>query len=643
MSHDNPTKPRLGIQIRLATRILAWVVFPMLILSCIALATIWFADRQSQQLLQQQAKLVSNNQLLTQNSNALTRALSEINRTLVQIESERRANLTAERFDPSSEVALRSQFQASIRSYLKGMIGFSSAIEKTQLPREDLEKHVVYLTRAAGQIDRLASLYMVANSRTLRLASDGDFVGARNNFRFEELLQTKTLRKNMDLASIRFSELSELLMEVQSRITTEQIAASETRQAELKQSAYIALAVIVVLVASAALFSVRRGIIRPIRSIPERVKSIGQNEQGKAEVAETARKDEIGDILQAVAAFGARIEAEQRAQKEEADRKYAEQTSAVTMIGAGLAQLSKGDLSVRISHNLPTEYEKLKHDFNHALSKLDETVSQVVTSTRSISNGASELDQAASELSRRTESQAATLEETAAALEQMTASVKSTAGRARDVENNMKGARTEAESSSVVVRNAVDAMEQLERGSEKISQIIGVIDDIAFQTNLLALNAGVEAARAGEAGRGFAVVASEVRSLAQRSSDAALEIKSLIGESSQQVSNGVRLVGQAGDAITAISSQVSEISDLISGIASGAAEQSTGLDEINVGVTQLDGVTQQNAAMVEEATAAVHMMSTDTSKLNHLIAFFDVDPPNDLLGRSEGRTLAANM
>jgi len=292
---------------------------------------------------------------------------------------------------------------------------------------------------------------------------------------------------------------------------------------------------------------------------------------------------------------------------------------------------------------LPTEYEKLKHDFNHALSKLDETVSQVVTSTRSISNGASELDQAASELSRRTESQAATLEETAAALEQMTASVKSTAGRARDVENNMKGARTEAESSSVVVRNAVDAMEQLERGSEKISQIIGVIDDIAFQTNLLALNAGVEAARAGEAGRGFAVVASEVRSLAQRSSDAALEIKSLIGESSQQVSNGVRLVGQAGDAITAISSQVSEISDLISGIASGAAEQSTGLDEINVGVTQLDGVTQQNAAMVEEATAAVHMMSTDTSKLNHLIAFFDVAPPNDLLGHSEGRTLVANM
>ncbi|MGR3620755.1 methyl-accepting chemotaxis protein, partial [Pseudophaeobacter sp.] len=191
-----------------------------------------------------------------------------------------------------------------------------------------------------------------------------------------------------------------------------------------------------------------------------------------------------------------------------------------------------------------------------------------------------------------------------------------------------------------VVQSAVSAMTEIEASSNHIGQIISVIDDIAFQTNLLALNAGVEAARAGEAGKGFAVVASEVRALAQRSSDAAMEIKTLIGDSSKQVARGVDLVGKAGDALASITGQVSHISKLVSGIAEGAVEQSTGLGEINTGVTQLDQVTQQNAAMVEQSTAAGQLLSTDSSKLAELIARFSIKEGATVVSMPETRPSA---
>ncbi|MEX0304149.1 MAG: methyl-accepting chemotaxis protein [Leisingera sp.] len=333
---------------------------------------------------------------------------------------------------------------------------------------------------------------------------------------------------------------------------------------------------------------------------------------------------EVGKLSRAMEKTRAALaESEDKLASVEAGR-IADRGAVVGKLDEHLARLSGRDLECTIDEAFPEEYEELRRSFNSTVATLKETIEQVIAATGSIHNGATEISTASDDLSNRTESQAATLEETAAALEELTASVKSSAEGARSVEVTMAEARQEAETSGEIVRRAVAAMTEIESSSNKISQIISVIDDIAFQTNLLALNAGVEAARAGEAGKGFAVVASEVRALAQRSADAATEIKTLIGDSSKQVSQGVELVGETGEALTSIVGRVNNISELVSNIAEGAAEQSTGLSEINTGVSQLDQVTQQNAAMVEEATAAGHMLHTDASTLAELMAEFKI-------------------
>jgi methyl-accepting chemotaxis protein len=341
------------------------------------------------------------------------------------------------------------------------------------------------------------------------------------------------------------------------------------------------------------------------------------------EVPDAERGDEIGEIGKTLVSMQEDLQQARIAEEQRAELQH-EQQIVVENLSAGLVRLSKGDFSLPIDQAFSGEHEKLRQNYNQTIETLSATVSQVIDASSSIRNGATEISRASDDLSTRTESQAATLEETAAALDELTASVKSAADGARSVEATMGEAKQEAENTGEVVQSAVAAMTEIEDSSNHIGQIISVIDDIAFQTNLLALNAGVEAARAGEAGKGFAVVASEVRALAQRSSDAAMEIKTLIGDSSKQVERGVDLVGKAGEALNNIVERVSHISQLVSGIAEGAVEQSTGLNEINTGVTQLDQVTQQNAAMVEEATAAGHLLKTDATQLAQLVSGFSI-------------------
>lgn len=319
------------------------------------------------------------------------------------------------------------------------------------------------------------------------------------------------------------------------------------------------------------------------------------------------------------------IELDRKRNEEERAQRSADQAKVVSSLASGLQGLSEGDLTCQIHQTFAEEYEQLRSDFNAAVSKLAEAMRGVVLNADGIRTSAGEISQAADDLSRRTEGQAATLEQTAASLEELTASVKGAAEGADKANNVVSEAKRNAEESGEVVREAVDAMAEIEKSSEQISQIISVIDDIAFQTNLLALNAGVEAARAGDAGRGFAVVASEVRALAQRSSDAAKEIKTLISTSSQHVGRGVDLVGQAGKALHEIVDSVTDINELVSAIASSAKEQSTGIGEINIAVNQLDQVTQQNAAMVEESTAASHSMAQEAEELARMVAAFKTD------------------
>jgi methyl-accepting chemotaxis protein len=312
------------------------------------------------------------------------------------------------------------------------------------------------------------------------------------------------------------------------------------------------------------------------------------------------------------------------AMEREREAQMQEQANVVHNLAAGLKKLSEGVLTARIEEKFSGQYDELRVDFNTALTRLQETMKSVLDGTNAISTGAGEISQAADDLSHRTEQQAASLEETAAALEEITATVKKTASNTKEASGSVMEAKSAAEDGGRVVETAIKAMDQIEQSSKQITDIIGVIDEIAFQTNLLALNAGVEAARAGDAGKGFAVVASEVRALAQRSSEAAKEIKALIKASSEHVGAGVKFVGETGQALKRIVDRVVQINSLVTEMAQAAEQQSTGIEQVNVAVGQMDQVTQQNAAMVEQSTAATRNLAGETQSLSNLVGFFNV-------------------
>jgi methyl-accepting chemotaxis protein len=367
-------------------------------------------------------------------------------------------------------------------------------------------------------------------------------------------------------------------------------------------------------------WSASRMVTRPLAMLAEATRAIaGKNYDYPIDGA--GRHDELGELALALATVRDEL-AEADALAAEREAAQAEKDRVVSELGAALSRLAEGDLTYPVETSFAPEYERLRHDVNLTMANLNAMLSTVVENAARIGQKAQEISSSSDDLSRRTENQAATLEQTAAALDELTTSVRSSAVGAAEVDDVVNKARAEAEQSGGVVRDAVGAMSEIERSSNEIGQIIGVIDDIAFQTNLLALNAGVEAARAGEAGKGFAVVASEVRTLAQRSSDAAKQIKTLIGGSARHVRQGVDLVGRAGEALTSIVDRVAHISELVSDIATGAKEQATGLSEINVGVNQLDQVTQQNAAMVEQSTAASRSLHQEAKQLTEVVSRF---------------------
>ncbi|VXD01990.1 methyl-accepting chemotaxis protein [Sphingomonas sp. 8AM] len=338
------------------------------------------------------------------------------------------------------------------------------------------------------------------------------------------------------------------------------------------------------------------------------------------------RSDEIGSIAKAVLVFR-----DSAVEKQRGDH---ERQMVMEQMATGLQRLADADLGARLS-GFPPTYARLEADFNRAIEAMAQVMTAVMRASSDIRSGAADIRSASDDLSQRTEQQAASLEETAAAMEEITSTVRQTAKDAAQADTIVAAARREAAVSGDVVRRAVDAMGGIERSSGEISDIISVIDAIAFQTNLLALNAGVEAARAGDAGRGFAVVASEVRALAQRSADAAKDVKTRITASTEQVDLGVGLVAEAGTALQTINARIDEISALMSAISAAAEQQATGLQQVNTAVSEMDGVTQQNAAMVEQATAAARSLSSEADELSRQVSRFAVAAPADR-GRSGG-------
>ena len=381
-----------------------------------------------------------------------------------------------------------------------------------------------------------------------------------------------------------------------------------------------------------------RNVIRPLVGMKEYMGLLATGDYSN-EVPHADRKDEIGEMAKSVAYFrqgemdrsAARSQSEkqqaevQRLEKEAAERQAAEDAERVRVIEAlttGLENLSSGNLAYRINATFAPAYEKLRTEFNSAVGSLSETIDEISSTTEAVRLASSEIGSASDDLSKRTEQQAASLEETAAALDEITSTVKSSSQRAEEASDMVGTAKAGAEKSGAVVKNAISAMERIEESSKQISQIISVIDDIAFQTNLLALNAGVEAARAGEAGRGFAVVAQEVRELAQRSATAAQEIKQLISSSANEVDNGVSLVRSTGEALSEIEKFVTQVNEQVNSIATAAREQANALAEVNTAVNQMDQMTQQNAAMVEETSAASMTLTQESAQLNSMLRNF---------------------
>ena len=298
---------------------------------------------------------------------------------------------------------------------------------------------------------------------------------------------------------------------------------------------------------------------------------------------------------------------------------------ALQEIGAGLERLADCNIRVTIDEPFVSEFDHLRHDFNESLAKFQETLEEVLAQTAMLSKNSGEMRESAGGIAHRSEQQAAALEETSAALEEITVTARESSARTADARKLVIDARTAASKSVEVVNATVSAMDRIESASKEITNIIGVIDEIAFQTNLLALNAGVEAARAGEAGKGFAVVAQEVRELAQRSAKAAKEIAGLIANSSKEVAEGVRLVGETGQALKSIEGFVQSIDTNIAAISTGSSEQSTSLTEINSAVSSLDKMTQENAGMVSHMSMIAETLATGAGELEELVKRFKLN------------------
>ena len=534
-----------------------------------------------------------------------------------------------------------------------------------------------------GMDKDIAHVLPLAKDPLLRKALDeATGLAVRYEAAFQEAA-TAVLERNhvandiMAVKAAQFGDLAGKVRESQSVYLT-QLSKEMDANLATQETSSIAISIIAVLLGLTFAVLIARSILNPIGAMTG---AMGALAEGKLDTQVPAldRHDEIGEMAKAVQVFKqngidkVRMEAEQRAAEEASRKAEEEQRAREAAIVAEVAEVAKaasngdldrridlagkdgfllnlcegvnnlvnltgialkdvagvlgavarGDLTQRITNSYAGVFGQLKGDVNQTADKLSEVVSNINEAAGQITSASSEVAAGSQDLSERSEQQASALEETAASMEELAATVRQNAANAQQANQLAAGARETAAGGGQVVSDAITAMGRIEGSSQKIEDIVGMIDEIAFQTNLLVLNAAVEAARAGDAGKGFAVVAQEVRNLAQRSAQASKEIKGLIAESSSQVRSGADLVKGAGKTLEDILGSVKRVADIVAEIAAASAEQASGIDQVNQAITQMDEMTQQNAALVEESTAAAHSLEEQARHLGQVMSFFN--------------------
>ena len=528
------------------------------------------------------------------------------------------------------------------RSYLNHVVALDDAARDaaTQSVAQEKKRFKAELAQYTASIDTAQEKALV------------DDIGSKFDGMSEvgkSVLELSSAGKPAEAVKLQQLKLKPIADEI--RASLDQLATSNEKEAETAKIAgaadyastmrwMVGVLIVCLGILSGVMYFAFAGIARPIQQITHAMLRLASGATADA-IPYQGRHDEIGAMAGAVEVFRAnalanhQLEADAQANRQASEqerqrvaaldeKKAAEMQAASNGLAEGLKHLAAGNLAYRLESPFAAEYEALRSNFNTSVGQLAVALKEVAESATSIDTGAREIASAAADLCRRTENQAAALEETAAALDEISSNVASSSQVTGEARTVAVDANASTGKSRDVVANAIAAMGRIDESSRQITNIISVIDEIAFQTNLLALNAGVEAARAVEAGKGFAVVAQEVRELAQRSASAAKEIKNLIAVSTQEVQGGVQLVQDTGDALNAISQHVVTINKHMEAISTSYREQSTGLAEVNTAVNQMDQVTQQNAAMVEQATAASATLSSEANRLRELIGQFDL-------------------